>query len=246
VDVLFSGAPIVISGELTGVVAIYKDMRRLRQAERQTLRSEEKFRLLFRESQHRIKNDLALVRSLLSMQAADTADEGCREIIEEAESRITVIATVHEVLFRHSEVETVQVKEFTESLIAALRRVWEPSGLSVSVEAADIAVPARVSLSLGIILNELYTNSLKYGVDSGSPGSITTRVGLRDAGHIALVFADSGAGFPQEVLEGRRRGLGLNIIATLARQHEGELHIRNEDGAVAEVVLSLPAAEAAT
>jgi PAS domain S-box-containing protein len=240
VDVLFSGAPIVIDGDLIGVVAIYKDMSALRRAERETARSEENFRLLFHESQHRIKNDLALVRALLSMQAEATPDAACRDVLEEAESRVTVIATVHEELFRHSEVETVQVSDFIESLVSGLRRVWEPANVEITVQAEDLTVPSRVSLSLGIILNELLTNALKHGLGPGHPGRIRAKVFARGNRHIVLSLADSGGGFPEEVLSGDRPGLGLSIISALAAQHDGALELRNEGGAVSEVIFALP------
>ncbi|NBF40485.1 MAG: PAS domain S-box protein [Spirochaetes bacterium] len=247
VDVLFSSAPIIIEGQFEGVAAIYKDVtervdaERGREAERERVeRLLEERNLLFRETQHRIKNDLALVRSLLSMQASQTADPECRAVLEEAESRVTVMASVHDQLFRHAEVETVSMAQFIDSLLEELRQASSFPGMDVSVEAEAFSVPARVSVNVGIILNELLTNAMKHADEAGRSLRVRGRIGRRKDGSAVLSFRDTGAGFPDAVLSGEKRGLGLTIIEALASQHDGEVSFRNDGGAVVDVVLPLP------
>lgn len=248
VDVLFSSAPIIIDDKLEGIAAIYKDVterveaERGREAERERVeRLLEERTLLFREAQHRVKNDLALVRSLLSMQASQTADPECRAVLQEAESRVTVMASVHDQLFRHAEVQTVSMAQFIDSLFEELRQASAFPGMDVSVEAEAFSVPARVSVSVGIMLNELLTNAMKHADGAGDQLRVRGRIGRREDGSVVLSFRDTGSGFPDSVLSGEKRGLGLTIIEALAAQHQGQATFRNDDGAVVEVVLAPPA-----
>jgi two-component sensor histidine kinase/CheY-like chemotaxis protein len=240
------------SDEVTGVVEFVRDVSERVEAEHRLEAERERVErlleerdLLFRESQHRIKNDLALVRSLLSMQASQTADAECRSVLEEAAGRITVMASVHDQLFRHAEVGTVSMAQLIDSLLAELRQGASFSDMDVSVEAEPFSVPARLSVSVGIMLNELLTNAVKHAEqnpDLRARGNLQVRgrIGRREDDSAELSFRDSGTGFPDAVLSGERRGLGLTIIEALAAQHEGEVTFRNDDGAVVEVVLPLP------
>ena len=247
------------NGEFDGMLVNQRDVSERVEAENRLVAERERVEalleerdLLFRESRHRIKNDLALVRSLLSMQASQTADAECRSVLEEAESRVTVMASVHDQLFRHAEVQTVSMEQFIDSLLAELRQASSFADMDVSVEAEAFSVPARLSVSVGIMLNELLTNAVKHGdearghlpvrghLQARDHLQIRGRIGRREDGSAVLSFRDTGAGFPDAVLSGERRGLGLTIIEALAAQHEGEVTFRNDDGAVVEVVLPLP------
>ena len=260
VHVLLSGAPIFLEGKLAGVVATYRDVTERVRTEHRLAEERERVEglleerdLLYRESRHRIKNDLALVRSLLSLQANENEDEACAESLRQASTRVSIISRLHELLFNSAEVETVPVRQFVHDIVEELQGGWSPDGVQLDVQTEDFSAPAKVSVSLGIILNELVTNTMKHGFgDDGPPGEaeekhsgaasiqITTRIARAEGERVLLSFHDTGVGFPQDVLDGQRRGLGLTIIEALVGQHEGEFRLWNtEDGAYAEVSLSL-------
>ncbi|MGM0673921.1 MAG: sensor histidine kinase [Spirochaetota bacterium] len=247
VDVVVSGAPILSDGKLVGVVAVYTDISERAKAQRELAEQRERAEtllrereVLFRETQHRTKNDLSLVRSLLSLEASRSEDPACSEVLEEASGRVAVMSRLHELLFRSGDVTDVNVQPFFDEIVEELRSSWAPGEVSMEVCAEDFRVPARLSVSLGIIFNELVTNSLKYGFATGRTGQIASEVGLDENGNVVIYYSDTGVGFPSEVLTGERAGLGLTIIESLVEQHEGKLDLWNDGGARVRVMLKLP------
>ena len=247
VNVVVSGAPIFADGELEGVVAVYTDITERARAQKELAEQRERAEallrereVLFREAQHRSKNDLSLVRSLLSLEASRSDDPACGRVLEEASNRVAVMSRFHELLFRSGDVTEVNVKHFFDEIVDELRSSWAPAEVSIEVDADDFRVPARVSVSLGIIFNELVTNSLKYGFEAGRLGRISGKVELDDDGDIVVYYSDNGSGFPPEVLSRERGGLGLTILDSLVEQHEGDLDLWNENGARVRVSLKLP------
>lgn len=99
-------------------------------------------------------------------------------------------------------------------------------------------VPTRLSLSIGIILNELLTNAVKYAFAPGSDPRIMISIGRnRESEAIELTVADNGRGLPEEVVEGRRRGYGLTIVESLVKQHKGVLELGGKNGAYIRITL---------
>jgi PAS domain S-box-containing protein len=211
VHVLLSGAPIIVGEQIVGIVATYRDITRLKETERKLTAERERVEqlledreLMFKETRHRIKNDLALVRSLLSLHATQVEEETAWEALDEAEQRVGIISRLHELLFRTGEVESVPARGYLEDLVGELNSGPAPEGVEITLDAEDFSAPARLSVSLGIIMNELVTNTLKHASNGGTPA--TTQVALavhtRSSDLVVLSYRDNGAGFPPEILQG--------------------------------------------
>jgi two-component sensor histidine kinase len=186
---------------------------------------------LFDELNHRVKNNLAMVASLLQLQARG-ADEAVRDHLGKAAARVQGIAEVHNALSRGASNEAVDFGAYLQDLVASLRRtlaVDERIGLGVETEAVDL--PVDTAIPLGMVVNELVTNAVKYAYAPGTGGRIEVRF-RRDGERLTLTVSDHGKGLPDG---GEESGLGMRLVRSMVEQIGGALTISGGDGASFEV-----------
>jgi PAS domain S-box-containing protein len=235
-EVVLSGAPIVREGKTVGGVAIYKDISAQKRAQREVRKLLEEKELLLQEAHHRIKNDMFLIRSMLSLQAGRTEAGPAREALEEAGRRISIIGEMYSGLYQDGGFQWVSLASVLDRTLGELKRASH--GYEIRDAAAAGEVGARQAVAIGIVLNELVTNAIKHASPKeGADAPVISAEAEKAEGEILLLrVRDNGAGFPEEVLRGRR-GLGLDIVASMAEQYDGSVSLRNEGGGVAEVSL---------
>jgi two-component sensor histidine kinase len=198
--------------------------------------------LLVGEIHHRIKNDITFIKSLLMLQAGQTESPEVSLALNEAGQRVSVMARIYERLYGDEDFLEVALRPLVEQVIQDL---LEMSGLPadcVSIQVDEASLPTKLSLGIGIILNELATNAIKYAVKPSSTGHVTVRLQVHASEEtIEMEVVDDGPGLPEEVVSGKRRGYGLTIVDALVSQHHGSMAFANESGTVVTVRLPLPA-----
>lgn len=197
--------------------------------------------LLLREVHHRMKNDMNLVRSLLSIQASRAGNAAGSEELLQAVRRVGILSQVYDRLHDGSDIRRIALCPFIEEIGADLRSGGPQPGMEVTVRCSEIEVPTRLSVSLGIIVNELVTNAAKYAFADVERPRVRITCSPVGSGALELTVEDNGSGYPDEQLKGESYGFGLTLVATLAEQHDGSVKLENRDGARAEVVVQLPA-----
>lgn len=223
----------VYGDELDKLANAINDMHNRLQAD---LRERE---LLVSEVHHRIKNDMSFVKALLSLQASRSDTPRTAAALNEASQRVAVMSQIYERLYRSDSFREVELRPLVEQIIGDFRArgVLPPDAVKLVVE--PVSVPTRVSVAVGVILNELVTNAVKYAfAQTATPRIVVTVRTDEDEGVLELTVADNGDGMPDDVVDGRRLGYGLTIARALAEQHNGSLDLHNDDGAMAVARLS--------
>ena len=196
---------------------------------------------LLREVNHRIKNSLQLVSSLLALQGARSDSAEVRQVVQEAQLRLHVVAGVHERLYRSQDIRSVELAGFLETLCRDVERAgMRPDGaVSVMVRADPITVGNDRAVPVALILNELLTNAIKYAYPE-SGGVIDVELRDLSNGKACLAVSDHGAGLPEDFDERQRSSLGFRIVTGLVRQIHGELAIvRRSPGAAFEITFDV-------
>lgn len=206
------------------------------QTEQRLLAAIEHQALLTREVSHRVKNSLSLVSSLLAMQARGTASDDVRAALGDAGSRIQAISQVHDQLWRGSDVQSVILSDFLTKLCEAIDTGSQRH--LVTCKADAVALIADIAIPLGLIVNELVINAIKYAY--GPQGGAVAVTGRIADGRLIVTVADKGKGF--DLITARSdRSLGMRVIDSLVKQIGGTIENRST-GVGAVIVIEAPAA----
>ena len=175
-----------------------------------------------RESNHRIKNNLQLLTSVLAMQSRQSADEPARLALLEACARVAAVGRLHERLEEAEFEDRVDIAAFLRGLCADLLACFGSAGLTLEADFEPAEFSSKTALPIGLIVSELITNAVKHG-SAGGPSRV--RVSLRkDEGDWLLNVADDGPGIESGALQSRARS-GGRLLFALARQLHGSIEI---------------------
>ena len=197
--------------------------------EKEELLSEKE--VLLKEIHHRVKNNLQTISTMLEMQSDSLKDDNTKAAILESQSRVRSIALVHQKLYQNDGLEKVELRGFIEGLIEEIKFLFGERSkfVSVKVTLPETFIVIDTAVPLGLILNELITNSLKYAFPEGNTGEICIRI--YTAGNSRklskLVYSDTGKGLPSLEYLNSSQTLGLRIVKILAKQIGADLEYSN-------------------
>jgi PAS domain S-box-containing protein len=214
------------------VYAVGRDISHRKKAERQIRQALAEKEVLLREIHHRVKNNLQIISSLLSLQAAYVKDETAREILKESQNRVRSMAIVHEQLHRAQNLSKIDFAEYVGNLATGLFRSYgvDPAVVGLRLDVGRAELNIDTAIPCGLIIHELVSNSLKYAFPSGRKGWI--HVSLRPGRDgLVLKVSDNGVGFPKRPRKLESASLGLRLVEILAEQIEGVVTRRHGRGA---------------
>lgn len=185
---------------------------------------------LMQEVDHRVKNSLQLVTSMLTLQARQLTSSEAIEAIEEAKQRITSVAAAHEQLYRASGSDRVDISVFLGGICGALADHRPGNVDGIELHADPIIFGSKRAMKIGMLVAELVMNGLKHAYPGTRKGSI--RVDLHAVGTIArLSVSDDGIGLPSNFVIDCSKGLGMRLIRSIVDQFGGTISIEPEPGA---------------
>ncbi len=197
--------------------------------------------LLFRELQHRVKNNISAVIGLLALQAESTANAETAASLLYAGRRLKSMALLYDTLYLAGELHGVSLREYVPRLTDEIVDAF-PHGedLELAIDIEDVALKPDTVSPLGIILNELVTNAMKYAYTDTSDGRLEI-TGRLQGDYLALSVADNGAGLPDSMDIGTGDGFGLQLVKQLMDQMKGTVSKKRDHGT--RVVLRFPRSE---
>jgi len=227
--------------DLTGFVSrlsysnlgLAKATTELRGAEAALSESVRDKEILLKELQHRVKNSLGIVSSLLRLNQDSVSDEASLRAFMEAADRISCVSMLYEKLSESASADSIDLGRYLRDLVGLLSSSYLAEGSSVTVETKmeSMECDARKAVSLGLILNELFTNAIKY---SGGRGRVGVSLSIRGE-EAVLEVSDQGSGYPEGFEAESVRSLGMRIVTLMTQRIDGELELASEGGASATV-----------
>ncbi|MFM9847494.1 MAG: sensor histidine kinase [Hyphomicrobiaceae bacterium] len=182
-------------------------------------------RVLLHELNHRVKNSLSIVSSMLSLQARTSDDENVTRHLQEASSRVSTVARAHERLYQTSDVEDLDIGAYIKDVCADLPTA---AGTSIAVEApVGIRLSTDRAISLALIVVELGTNAIKYAYEGGR-GVVWVSL-ARNGDALVATVRDDGCGVPEGFAPEKSKGLGMRIVVALTGQLNAELKVQRPD-----------------
>ncbi|WP_353644992.1 histidine kinase dimerization/phosphoacceptor domain -containing protein [Mesorhizobium sp. WSM2239] len=176
---------------------------------------------LTKEISHRVKNSLSIVASLLSMQSRATDDPALLQALADAQARVQTIARVHDQLWRRDDIRAVDLADYLGDLCDHIRASAPNHQLICDV--ASVSVPTDQAIPIGLLVNELITNAVKYAYPEGFGEVRLAVASAEQGGHLSLEVSDRGIGLPAGQDSAKSGGLGTKLISGLARRLGGEV-----------------------
>lgn len=235
----YSSHPIIENGLVTGTVVTFNDITERKKALAQIEGSLREKEVLLREIHHRVKNNLQIISSLLNLQAGFTVDEKTNEILEESKNRVKSMALIHEKLYQSKNFSSIDIHEFITELIRNLFNSFgiESSEINTELKIDNVNLNADQAVYLGLLVNELVSNSLKHAFKKTSFGenNVTQKkifIGIQQDSNddYSIKIGDNGCGFPENIDFKNTESLGLQLVMSLVKQLDGEISLNNSSG----------------
>jgi two-component sensor histidine kinase len=208
-----------------------------RQAEANLQEALNEKEILLKEIHHRVKNNLQVISSLLSLQIRRSHDMNTNEGLRDSQNRVRAMALIHEKLYQSDDLAQINFSAYLRSLTSYLAQTYRvmSENVSIEVEADQIMLDLDTAVPCGLIVNELVTNSLKYAYPDGEAGRIRISCRRTDYGQYSLVVGDDGPGLPVGFDLNTNTSLGLKLVSNLVKQIEGQMKVNWHHGAQFEI-----------
>jgi PAS domain S-box-containing protein len=184
--------------------------------------------VLLKEVHHRVKNNLQIIVSLLTL---DSRFNNNPELtLEATKNRISSMALIHEKIYNSDDLSHINIKDYIISEVNSLFNLYHISNIKIHYDLEEIDLTMEKAIPLGLIINEIVHNTIKYAFPNGEEGNLRVSLNLID-NQVHLVMADDGIGLPDDLDIYNSPSLGLTIINSLVRQLEGEFYKIDQKGA---------------
>lgn len=186
--------------------------------------------LLLKELHHRVKNNLQILSSLLSLQSQQLTDDTAIKAVKSSESRINAMALIHRKLYTVDQNRTVDIKEYITELIQYLvySYGYHEKNFKLDLQIKEISIDVDKAIPLGLILNELISNAFKHAYENQPNPSLMINLAY-PGNELNICIQDNGAGMPT-VDEKQRKTFGMKIVTTLIKELKGSLNVKSENG----------------
>jgi len=224
--------------ELASILVLSRDVTAEMQARDALAESLDEKEVLLREVHHRVKNNLQVVASLISIGANETGD--ISGALEEVQHRVMAMARIHEQLYQSKEFARIELQQYVEEVVYHLVAAYRTSlrgTPEISIRTAPLTIDLEIAVPFALILTELVTNAMKHAFPEKTAGTIAIRL-KKAAEEISLTVRDNGRGIPDTIAsEGCSSGsFGLTLVDILSKQLRGSFTIAGDGGTICRVV----------
>ncbi|WAC04578.1 MAG: PAS domain S-box protein [Methanoregula sp.] len=195
--------------------------------------------VLLREIHHRVKNNLQIIISLLKLQSRYMTDENTVAAFRECQNRVMAMSLVHEKLYQSEDISKIDLGNYVRFLGNSLFQFFGRSekGVTFSTDIRNISLDINTAIPVGLMINELVSNSLKHAFPDGKIGEISIAIHQKER-QLTIVYKDTGVGIPQEFDWRKAKSLGLRLVISLVEQLFGTIELDRTAGTVFTIVVN--------
>lgn len=219
------------AASISYIISLSLEASKRDEAQKQIINSLEEKSVLLREIHHRVKNNMQIISSLLSLQSSTIENPEMKDIFNESQNRVRSMSMIHEQLYQTDDLAKIDFNIYVNGLIKSLFQIYSSSQKHIEwdVNVEDVKLDLETAIPCGLIINELVSNSLKHAFKDRFNGKISVKM-RKNNGLIILKVADNGVGIPDNFQIEKASTLGLKLVKTLVNQLEGALviEIKNE------------------
>jgi PAS domain S-box-containing protein len=224
-------SPIVnANGKVIGTRGVIIDISEQKKLEEKLIESVNEKDTLLKEIHHRVKNNMQVISSLINLQISSIDDNSIRVALKDSQNRIRSMALIHEKLYGAKDISNIKFDDYLKSLLENLLNSYNlTSSITVNLSVEELLINIDTAVTLGLIVNELISNSLKYAFPNGA-GIINIKFNS-DGENVVLDISDNGVGLPSDFTLETSLSLGLQLVQNLTNQLNGTLEVDKTSGA---------------
>jgi PAS domain S-box-containing protein len=205
------------------VLSIARDITDRKTTETRLYVSLQEKETLLREIHHRVKNNMQIVSSMLSLQAARFNSAEIRHAFMKSQNLIKAMAFVHERLYRTESMAHIDIGSFLRQILNELLHAYGRQHISFSLQAPPVQLDAEIAVPVALVVTELVTNALKHAFPSDQQGTVSILISPTSRGTVLFTISDDGIGLPEGMDDEHSSPLGLQLVRSLVRQVGGSL-----------------------
>jgi PAS domain S-box-containing protein len=229
---------------VTGFYSAIQDITSQKEAEQiinESLREKE---TLIKEIHHRVKNNMQVIVSLLSLQGRKAASAELTRYLEESRNRVRAMALIHEKLYQSTDLSKIDFSGYLRTIAQELQRSYSDfsSGVDIQYKLESVFLPIDRAIPCGLIVNELLSNAFKHAFKGSIDREKTIMISLSadTSGNVVIIIADNGHGIPEDVDIDTTPSLGLSLVPMLAKQIKGDISLDRRSGTTFTISFPLP------
>ncbi|MFT6503761.1 MAG: two-component sensor histidine kinase [Crocinitomicaceae bacterium] len=212
-----------LSNQVVSLMELRKSILELKNSNAQLEIDSKRKSALLNDIHHRINNHLQIVSSMLSMHCDNEEEERIRSVFKDAQGKIASIALIHEKMYHSGEIGTDSIEDHLNTLIGDMIELYEVKNITTDVQIEKLALSLETIVPLGLLINEIIANALKYAFVGRDSGKLTLHLKKYDEDYHELIIGDDGVGMPRESIGLEMDRLGRELIGIFAAQLGGEL-----------------------
>ncbi|HNY02064.1 MAG TPA: histidine kinase dimerization/phosphoacceptor domain -containing protein [Bacteroidales bacterium] len=215
-----------------GMLGVTRDIQEIKTKELQIMEGTKQKENLLKEIHHRVKNNFAILVSLINMQMAQTSDKELLQSLTNLQLRIRTMALVHEMLYRSGDFEKISFPGYLRTLASVIAGTYNRRNIGLLFEADEVVMDIEMLIPLGLIVNEILSNAYKHAYPEGRTGNVSIRfTNDTTKGQYTLYISDDGIGLPEGTGPAHFKTMGLQVVQILCTQIEASLRVENNPGA---------------
>ena len=185
---------------------------------------------LLKEIHHRVKNNLEIVSSLLALQSEQITDRKVRDAMQKSQHRVHSMSMIHQKLYQGKSLSVIEMKDYFTNLSNYIIDTFDAENqVTVDCDMDKLELDVDMAVPIGLIVNELITNSMKYAFPNGEDGKVSISLTEKND-HLLLEVSDNGVGKPLSIGENEGTGFGTQLISLLTKQLEGKMSLEVKNG----------------
>ncbi len=218
-------------GESIGMMSISRDITQIKETEGQLKKSVHDKEILLKEIHHRVKNNMQVISSILKLQSAYVKDKKTIELLDECRNRIASMAFIHATLYMTKDFTNINFADYVNNIASNLQQsyVMSDKKILLKLDVPKVFLHIDDAIPCGLIINELLSNSFKYGFAKRKKGTVGISVKVKKE-NIILAIWDNGVGFPKKIDYKNTESLGLQLVISLTEQLGGKIKLESRAG----------------
>jgi len=215
---------------------LFQLFRKIRTQKNSILKALGEKETLLREIHHRVKNNLQVVSSLLYLQGRSVSDDAAAEALQEGQNRVKSMSLIHQKLYQEENLTSVDVKDYFEKLIPSIFNSYNisPDRIKLSLNVSPMHLDVDTLIPVGLIVNELITNSLKHGFNTDDNGVIDVELREKE-NQLYLRVSDNGIGMTDKNIGQLKESFGYELVQSFSDQLDADINIKSDNGTSVEV-----------